>query len=135
MRRLWIATLLVVVGCAASAGFPTRPDLPDCAPDQQVYLPARQGPDEFEAQSNEALDCFMTGVEDSEPAELEFILLGVEGQEYRSLLQSLDDGTVNFIRKTDRGQETHLGCSDFSVPEPGIPEVGNCDSVEGDRSE
>jgi len=124
---------LLVVGCAAAPeGVASRPDIPKCAPNQDVFLPVFQGPDEFESQSSEALDCFLSSLESGEAAELEFTLLGVEGEEYRSVLQTFEDGTVDFFRENDWGWELYEGCSEFSLPEPGIPSVTSCDSTEID---
>jgi len=55
---------LLVAGCAAAPeAVESRPDLPKCAQNLDVFLPVFQGPDEFESQSSEALDCFLSSLE------------------------------------------------------------------------
>lgn len=128
----WLIVALLVAGCSAAVpeAVESRPELPGCAPNGDVFVPIRQGPEEFESQSGDAIECFLSSAESGEPAELEFILLGTEGEEYRSILQTLEDGTVNYFRENDWGWELYLGCSEFSMPDPGIPEVSSCESTE-----
>jgi hypothetical protein len=97
-----------------------------------VYLPVRQGPEPLEAHSQEALACFVTATETGEETELEFILMGTEGEEYRSILQTFEDGTIDYHRQNDWGWEIYLGCSQLTVGVPEIPEVTDCDSVDAD---
>ena len=127
------ALAMLLAGCGGvPAVVESRPELPDCAQDLEVYLPVRQGPDGSEEQSQSALDCFLAETALGEQAELEFILMGTEGEEYRSVIQTFEDGTIDYYRENDHGWEIYLGCSQLTVPEPGIPEVGGCDSVDAD---
>lgn len=89
-------------------------------------------PGEFESQSSDALDCFLSSLEIGERVEMEFTLLGAEGEECRSILQAFEDGTVDYFRENDWGWEVYDGWSEFSLPEPRVPEVSSCDSTEID---
>lgn len=129
----WLAVALLVAGCSAvPEAVESRPELPRCAPNGDVFLPVSQGPDEFESQSGDAVECFLVSADNGGPAELEFILLGTEGEEYRSILQTFEDGTVDYFRENDWGWELYRGCLEFSLPDPGIPEVSGCESTEVD---
>jgi hypothetical protein len=129
---LVLATLLAACSGAVPSIVETRPNLSDCAQGQEVYLPVRQGPDASEDQSQTALACFLDEVALGEEAELEFILIGTEGEEYRSILQKFADGTLDYFRENDWGWEIYLECTQFLVEVPEIPEVSGCDSVEID---
>lgn len=135
-RRVVSIGLVVAILLAACRSAPpvveSRPDLPDCAEGQEVYLPVRQGPDVAEEPSQRAINCFLAETALGEEAELEFILLGTEGEEYRSILQTFEDGTVDYFRENDWGWEIYLRCKELTVEVPEIPEVGGCDSVEVD---
>jgi hypothetical protein len=131
---LWPLIALIVAGCStAPEAVESRPELPRCGPNEDVYLPISQGPDEFESQSSDALECFLSSLEVGEQAEMEFILLGAEGEEYRAILQAFEDETVDYFRENDWGWEIYEGCSGFSLPEPGIPDVSSCDSTDIDE--
>ncbi len=71
-------------------------------------------------------------MENGEPAELEFVLMGVEGEEYQAIVQVFDDDTVDYFRENDWGWELHVGCRGISFPEPGIPEVNACELTQVD---
>ena len=134
-RYLALGPLLavLVVGCGGTPDIvSSRPSLPSCAVDTDVFLPIRQGPGEAAEQSGEALDCFTSKLESGERVELAFILLGAEGQKYRAILQALENGSVNYFTENDWGWEIYQGCSEFSLPEPGVPSVGGCDAVQID---
>ncbi len=98
----------------------------DCGPNQPVYLPARQAPEERVDESFLALKCMLTEIRNTRSAELQFILLGTEGERYDAYLQSHADGTLNYYRETVDGWIGHEGCRGIEWPEPGIPRVGAC---------
>lgn len=59
---------------------------------------------------------------------MEFDLV-VEGTEYQAILQTLDDGTVNYFREYPRGSwGFHLRCQDFQLPGQGLPSVDDCET-------
>lgn len=124
----------LVVSCSGAAPevVESRPEVPSCAPNGEVYIPILQGPAESESHSADAIECLLTSAENGDPAELEFTLVGTEGEEYRSILQTLEDGTVNYFRESDWGWELYLGCPEFSMPDPGIPQVSGCESTDID---
>jgi hypothetical protein len=95
-----------------------------------VYLPAGQGPGDDAQVSLQALDCLTSSLDNERQAELAFTLMGAEGERYQAILQSPGDGNVNYFRENDWGWEVYLGCAKLSLPEPVIPEVAECDSVD-----
>ena len=122
---------LLASGCSGTPeSVSTRTSLPTCNEDADVYLPAGQGPGDNEQVSLQALDCFTASLDSDQRAELAFILMGAEGERYQAILQSPGDGKVNYFRENDWGWEVYLGCAEFSLPEPRIPEVAECDSVD-----
>lgn len=134
MVMSWVRLGMVAVVLASCSALPnsipevvaTRHRLPACGEPGEVFLPIQQGPEATRGASLAAIACFQSNVAAQRGAELEFTLLGIEGQQFRAILQVLDDGTVNYFREVERGWEFHLGCSDFSMPAPGIPRVANC---------
>jgi len=111
-----LAISLLTVACSASSvpdAATSRPDLPRCLEQAQVYLPVTQGPEEGRETTQHALDCFWSDVVAGQPVELEFTLLGTEGEEYQAVIQHLEDGTVNYFRETDGGWVISIGCSDL----------------------
>jgi hypothetical protein len=124
----------VVLVTAAVWGFADNPragtvrsDRGDCTGEHIVYAPPRQGPDESERASVEAFECFESARLSGEPTEIDFILLGTEGEHYRANLRSTGDGEVDYERENDWGREVYRGCADYEMVDPGIPEVGRCE--------
>lgn len=103
----------------------SRDRLPACTR-EDVYAPPQQGPEDREDDSIEAFECFAEANSALEPAEIEFTLLGTEGERYQAILQTTSDGTVNYFRELDSGWELATGCTSFEFLEPGIPMVSNC---------
>ncbi len=134
MRRTWLVGLAAVMILGGCAGIPetvsTRPTTPVCDENADVFLPPRQAPEISQQISLQALDCFTSSLDTGRQAELDFTLLGTEGERYQAILQALGDGTVNYFRESDRGWELHLRCSRFFLSAPLIPKVDGCDSVQ-----
>jgi hypothetical protein len=131
------ATLLVLAiwlagGCTAVPDAVTeRPDLPSCAPDEAIFLPPGQGVgdvDDPEA-ALRAIDCINSAWEAGEAMELEFTLMGVEGQEYRAIIQVFADSSVDYFTKTDEGWAAYLGCWSIAFPDPGVPDPIKCEEI------
>lgn len=126
------AVALMASSCAARGPavpdeVANRPRLPGCSDSELVFLPIEQGPDASEDQSREALACFVSGRATGQAIEFQFTLLGAEGQRYRVILQSLDDGTVNLFQELDEGWLMELGCDELLISEPEVPFVEACD--------
>jgi len=64
-----------------------------------VYVPPRQGPTDSAAASRRAIECFEDAVEAQEPRELEFVLMGTEGEEFDAVLQT-QGGSVDYYRES-----------------------------------
>lgn len=126
------ALVAVAVLFAACGGVPAevadRPIVPACDINGVVYLPPGQGPGDDIANGTAAVRCLDSAWTTGEPAELEFILMGTEGEQYQAIVQVMGGSIVNYYRENDWGWEIHLGCSEFSLVEPGIPEVAGCAS-------
>lgn len=128
--RIWLAAPLagaLLVGCSPSMPqqVAERVDLPDCGTGE-VYAPPRQGPSDTEDASTAGFECLASAHANQEPAELEFVLLGTEGQRYTAILQTLDNGTVDYFREWDGGWEVQTGCEEFGIDEIGFPWVEQC---------
>lgn len=132
MRVPWLALTALLVGCA---GLPDsvadRPTVPICAEDENIFLPPGQGPgpgDDAEA-ARKAIDCVLSAAEAGKLAELDFTLMGAEGERYRAIIQVLGTSNIDFFRESDFGWEIYEGCREISFPEPGIPEPIECELI------
>ena len=129
IRSLVVA--LVAVSSAGCVALPdevaNRPDLPGCHGEGMVYVPPRQGPADSEAASMRAIDCFEAAVEARESRELDFTLMGTEGDEFDAVLQT-QDGIVDYYRESGIVGEWQIftGCVDFSFDPQSFPNVANC---------
>ncbi len=108
-----------------------RPDLPSCSPNEKIFLPPGQGPgpDDDAGAASLAIECLTSAWKSGDAAELNFTLMGAEGQQYRAIIQVLDDSTVNYFHELDRGWATYEGCWNISFPEPGIPDPIKCAAI------
>jgi hypothetical protein len=79
--------------------------------------PAEQGPNEAVAASQAAIDCILDAHETGQAREADFVLLGTEGDEFRLIVQTLDDGTINLYWGTDT-VEIYEGCETLKIVEP-----------------
>jgi hypothetical protein len=82
-----------------------------------IYMPAEQGPNEAVAASQAAIDCILDAHETGQAREADFVLLGTEGDEFRLIVQTLDDGTINLYWGTDT-VEIYEGCETLKIVEP-----------------
>jgi hypothetical protein len=133
MKAVSMALAVLVLGACTAVpdAVSERPSLPSCAPDEEIFFPPGQGPgpgDDAEA-ALRAIDCLTSAWESGQEAELEFTLMGTEGQEYRAIIQVLGVSSVDYFRESDGGWEFYAGCSNISFPEPGIPEPIKCEST------
>ena len=107
----------LVVGlliAAGGSGLPQevagRPVVASCnEPGDDIYLPATQGPVEAQAASQAAIDCILASYDSVTAREADFVLLGTEGAKFRTIVQTLADGTVNLYWGTS-GWDIYEGC-------------------------
>lgn len=122
--------ILVLGGCTAiPKAVSERPSVPLCAPNEEIFLPPGQSPDGDAEAAVLAMDCVTSASKSGEAAELDFTLMGTEGEENRAIIQVREDSLVDYFRQSDSGWEIYLGCSEISFPDPGIPEPIKCDSI------
>lgn len=132
MKASWLVLTFVflVAGCA---GLPEsvadRPSVPVCAEDEEIFLPPGQGPGDDAEAAQTAIDCIMSAAEAGDPAELDFTLMGAEGQRYRAIIQVLGTSNIDYFRESDFGWEIYEDCQEISFPEPGIPEPIECEAT------
>ncbi len=130
-RTIWAVGVLVALSMTLTAcsqvplEVKSRDRLSACTR-EDVYAPPQQGPEVSEDDSIEAFECFAEANFAREPAEIEFTLLGTEGERYQAILQTTSEGTVNYFRELDSGWELATGCKRFEFLEPGIPMVSDC---------
>jgi hypothetical protein len=74
-----------------------------------------------------AVECFEAAVEAQEPRELQFVLMGTEGEEFDAVLQT-QDGRVDYYRESGIVGEWQIfiGCIEFSFDPQSFPDVANC---------
>lgn len=134
VRRLTTATVVALVAlvvvtpaCGNSPPLSVREDpLPSRNGEIAIYSPPEQGPDANESASIEAMECFVAAHEAGEPAQLEFVQVGIEGQEQLAWLRTLEDGTVDLYQKTGFGWQAFRSCKIFAFSQPGVAEVDDC---------
>lgn len=127
---LMALAVLVLGGCTdVSEAVLVRPSLESCAPEEEIFLLPGQGLGDNAEAALLAIDCLESAWDSGDAVELDFTLLGTEGQEYRAIIQVLGDSTVDYFRETDEGWATYVGCWNISFPEPGIPDPIKCEST------
>ena len=100
---------------AAVSGWP---DLESCnESDDTIYMPSEQGPADAFAASEAAFNCIVNAYEIGQAREADFVLLGTEGAEFRLIVQTLEDGTINLYRETDT-TEIYEGCETLNFDGP-----------------
>lgn len=123
--QIWLvaAMVLVLSGCLdAEETMSTRPDLPACPEGGEISIPAAS------EEADEALQCLLSNHVASEAIELKFNLFE-DGTEYQGILQTLDEGTVNYFREyANGGWGFHVRCESFQLPDGGIPLVDDCET-------
>lgn len=120
--------LMAVLTSCYRPGLPEWPPQPSCGSGGKIYLPSGQSPERYEDNSEAAADCILSAYMRAEPAELSFVLLGVEGEEYPALLQILPSGLVNYAVSSGSDVSVHEECSLLEWPFPGVPDVAGCAS-------
>lgn len=131
MRRTAEAVALATLigGCAQPpSAVLDRPELPTCDGGATVFIPPRQGPESAETSSMDAIECFRSAVSDGAEAELAFILVGIEGDQFDAVLQT-QNGSVSYFRESEfvGNWIMHENCDGFVFDnESQIPEVTGC---------
>lgn len=127
MTRMSVMLIGAVLVTACNATPLPGDPFPACDGGDPIYLPPRQGPDEFEASSLEAMACFAEAHEGGIEADLTFVALGVEGQEFDAMLRTHSDGTVDyFIEEEGAGATWQWACRRFAFVDPDLPDLGDC---------
>lgn len=133
MKAVLVAlAVLVLAGCTPEPNAVSeRPSLPSCSPDEAIFLPPGQGVGAVDDPDAAllAIRCLESAWKLGEARELDFTLMGVEGQGYRAIVQVFDDSTVDYLREWDEGWEIYVGCSGIAFPQPGVPDPINCESI------
>ena len=130
VRWLTVAVFLVGAGCTGLPDSVTdRPNLPACAQEEDIFLPPGQGPGDDAEAALMAIDCVTSASEAGKLAELDFTLMGTEGERYRAIVQVLGTSNIDYFREFDSGWGIYEDCRDIAFPEPGIPEPIECESI------
>lgn len=128
----WLALAIFLFG-AGCTGLPDsvadRPTLPVCAQDENIFLPPGQGPGDDAEAAQMAIDCVMSASEAGKLVELDFTLMGTEGERYHAIVQVLGKSKIDYFRESDFGWEIYENCWGISFPEPGIPEPIKCEAI------
>lgn len=124
---VWIGMLafsaIALAGCIdAEETLSTRPDLSPCPGSGSVSIPATS------EEADDALECLVSSHVASEAVELEFNLVE-DDAEYQAILQTLDDGAVNYFREyASGGWGFQVECENFQLPDGGVPQVDDCET-------
>lgn len=123
------SSAILVAACTGTPSFIVdREPLPSCnRTEHTIYLPAQQGPDADEEASERAVACMLDRWQEREPAELVFVLVGLEGDRYDALLQ-IADGEASLLRE---GHDPSVGCRSLGLADPGIFELKDCSDAPG----
>jgi hypothetical protein len=110
----------LLAGCGGDrpAAVSDWPTLESCnETGETIYMPTEQGPSEAFAASEATFNCIVNAYQTGQAREADFVLLGTEGNEFRLLVQTLDDGTINLYRETDTA-EIYEGCQTLNFEGP-----------------